>query len=428
MFSTSAFADSWPQFRGPTASGVAVGQSVPVEFGESKNLTWKVDVEGKAWSSPVISDGVVWLTTAIENQPTEQERIEMLKNASIEERKFKQLSIAKSIDLKLLSLDLKNGRLIRTIDLTTVQKPDAIHNLNSYASPTPVLDGGNVYCHFGTYGTFCVQQKSGEIKWQRKLTLAHSVGPGSSPYVHGDLVVLIQDGIDRQYVTALNKESGEQIWEIDRPEMDAPDGDHKKAFSTPIAITDSKGREQLICMSSQWIVGYDPKSGSEIWKVNHGNGFSVVPQPVYDKDIVYFSTGFGKPELWAVRVNGTGDVSDTHVLWTTKKSVPAKPSPLFHEGLIYLMEDNGIASCLDAKTGTEVWRKRLSGKYTSSPLLAGGNIYIGSHDGKVTVIKPGREYELVAENQLDEQIMASPAVVDNALLIRTATSIYRFDN
>ena len=426
IFCSVASAD-WPQFRGPGGDGVAMDQSVPTEFGEQKNVTWKTEIPGKAWSSPVVSDGIIWVTTAIERLPTEEEKIALFKQADIAENKFKQLAIAKSIDLKLLAIDFDSGSILKTIDLTVVEQPDAIHTVNSYASPTPVIDGDHIYCHFGTYGTFCINRATGAEVWKRRLPLAHSVGPGSSPFIYKDMLVLIQDGLERQYVTALNKFTGVRIWETDRPEMDAPDGDQKKAFCTPIAVTDSKGRDQLICMASQWIVAYEPDTGKEIWKLYHGKGFSVVPRPVFADDVVYFSTGFGKPQLWAARVDGEGDVTETHVLWKVTKGIPAKSSPLIHDGLLYVMEDNGIASCFDAQTGEEVWKKRIGGKYSASPLLAGGHIFFGSHDGKVIVLKPGKSGEVVADNQLDGQIMASPAAVDNALIMRTATAVYRIE-
>lgn len=422
------FAQHWPQFRGPDGDGIAKTQSAPIQFSETENLTWRTELPGRAWSSPVVAQNVIWVTTAVERVPTDEERIELLRSTGIEERKLKQLAIAKSIELKLLAVDLETGSLLENIPLTTVQQPDPIHSLNSYASPTPVIDGESIYCHFGTYGTFCIDRAKGQIVWQRRLPLEHAVGPGSSPFVYGKLLVLIQDGVQRQYVTALDKATGETIWEQDRPEMDAPTGDHKKAYCTPIAITDRLGREQLICMASQWMVAYEPDTGKEIWRVRHGNGFSVVPRPVYLDGVVYFSTGFGKPELWAVAVDGTGDVTDTHVRWTVAQGIPAKPSPLLHERRIYVIADNGVATCLDADSGDSFWKKRIGGDYSASPILAGGHLYFGSHDGKVTVLKVGDDAEIVSENQLDGKIMASPAVVGDALILRTDQALYRFDS
>ena len=425
--SSLAIADSWPQFRGPNGNGVVEGQNVPITFSETQNVTWKTALPGRGWSSPVIADDVVWATTAIEVFPDDEEKIQMMIKKGVKEEKFKQLDVAKQIDLKLLKIDLESGKLISQIELATIDAPDAIHSLNSYASPTPVIDGDNIYCHFGTYGTFCIDRASGQQKWTRRLPLVHSVGPGSSPIVFKDMLILIQDGVDRQYVVAMDKATGETIWEQDRPAMDAPSGDQKKAYSTPVAVSDKQGREQLICLASQWIVAYEPKTGDEIWRVRHGKGFSVVPRPVYSDGVVYFSTGFGKPELWAIKVDGSGDVTDTHVLWQVRKGIPAKPSPLVHDGKIYVIDDGGIASCFDTESGDQIWKQRIGGKYASSPVMVGGYIYIGSQDGTVTVLKPGREGKVVAENKLDGQIMASPAVVDNALIVRTANAMYRIE-
>lgn len=426
-FAGAARGDQWPQFRGPHGDGIAGEGPLVTRFSETENVTWKTEIPGRAWSSPVIADGVIWVTTAVEGVPTDEERVAMLRESGIEEKKIKQLAIAKSIELKLLSIDFETGSLLKTIDLTTIGRPDPIHSVNSYASPTPVIDGAWIYCHFGTYGTFCIQRASGDVVWQRRLPLVHSVGPGSSPLVYGQLLVLIQDGVQRQYVAALDKATGVTVWETDRPEMDAVDGDHKKAYCTPIAITDKSGRPQLICMASQWMVSYRPETGEEIWRVYHGKGFSVVPRPVYHDDVVYFCTGFGKPQLWAVRVDGEGDVTDTHVEWTVMQGIPAKPSPLLHDGLIYVIADSGIASCFDAGDGRQIWKKRIGGDYSSSPILAGGHIYFASHDGQVTVLKPGREGEIVAENQIDGKVMASPAVVNGSLVLRTDKAIYRID-
>jgi len=425
----SADADApWPQFRGPAGNGVVSGHSVPLTFGEKENLVWKTKVPGKAWSSPVIAEGTVWATTAIEVFPNEEEKRQLLREAGIEAKKFKQLAVAKAIELKLYAFDFESGEQLAMIDLAEIARPDPIHSLNSYASPTPVIDGDHIYCHFGTYGTFCIDRGTREMVWQRRLPLDHAVGPGSSPLIDGPRLILIQDGMERQYVTALDKASGETIWETDRPEMDAPSGDQKKSYCTPIRVTDSLGREQLICMGSQWMVAYDPATGKEIWKVFHGKGFSVVPRPVHGNGVVYFATGFGKPQLWAVKVDGTGDVTATHVLWTVMRGIPAKPSPVLHDGLVYVVDDNGVASCFDAATGDQVWKQRIGGNFSASPLLIDDRMYLGSHEGIVTVISVGRDSEIIAENQLEGQIMASPAVVEDSLVIRTSEAIYRFES
>lgn len=424
---SSSASDLWPQFRGPSGDGIVKNQSPPTAFGEDQNLIWKTELPGRAWSSPVIADGVVWMTTAIERRASDEERIELLRQTNNAEKKFKQLAIAKAIELKVIAVDFVDGKLLNTIDLVTIENPDAIHSLNSYASPTPVIDGDRLYCHFGTFGTFAINRTNGELIWQRTLPLQHAVGPGSSPLVHGERLILIQDGMDRQYVTALDKQNGKTLWETDRPPMDAPTGDQKKAYCTPVVATDSSGRVQLLCMGSQWMVSYNADNGEEFWRLFHGKGFSVVPRPVVLNDVVFFATGFGKPQLWAAQIDGNGDVTDTHVRWTVKKGIPAKPSPLLHDGLIYVVDDNGVASCFDIDDGNQVWKKRLGGKFSASPIFAGGHLYFGNHEGEVFVMTPGADSDIVATNQVDGQVMASPAVIDNALVLRTDRALYRFE-
>lgn len=418
---------AWPQFRGPSGDGVVQGSSVPQEFGEDIAVTWRTSLPGKAWSSPVVAGDSIWLTTAIERLPTDDERIALLRNTDNDEKKFKSLAIAKSIELKLIQLDLKSGSVQSTTDLVTVEQPDAIHSLNSYASPTPVVDGSNIFCHFGTFGTFCLDQKTREVVWSRTFPLQHAVGPGSSPFLYKDLLILIQDGMEQQYVIGLDKKTGDQRWKTPRPPMRANNGDQKKSYCTPVLMTDSNGREQLVCLASQWILGLNPQTGKELWRLDHGNGFSVVPRPVVNGDVVIFATGYGKPQLWAVDASGSGDVTNTHAKWTVKKGIPAKPSPLLLDGLVYVVEDNGVASCFQADDGQEVWKKRLGGKFSASPLFVGGVIYFANQDGEVFLVKPGRDYELLRTNKVDGQIMASPAVVASSLILRTDKAVYRFD-
>lgn len=415
------------QFRGSNGDGIATETRAPVSFSEKQNIAWKTEIPGKGWSSPVIADGKLWLTTAEEVFPTEAERKEMLAKAGNDPQKFSQLAIAKSITLKILQVNLRTGELEKSMDLVDVDEPDQIHKTNSYASPTPVIDGKNIICHFGTYGTFCLKQSDLSILWEKRIPLSHSVGPGSSPFVCNDLLILICDGLEQQYVTALNKTTGKAAWKTARPKMDAANGEQKKSFDTPIAVVDRLGREQLICMGSQWLVAYEPETGKEIWKVDHGTGFSVVPRPVVGNGMVYISTGFGRAKLMAIRLDGTGDVTETHVAWEEKRNIPTKPSPLLVGERIYVIGDTGIATCFDAIDGTTIWTQRVGGNYSSSPLFADGKIYFANHDGIVTVIAPEDEYRELAENQLDGQIMATPIAIDDSLFIRTDTSLYRIE-
>lgn len=426
---SQTIASDWPQFRGPNGDGVAQVENVPAEFGENKNLRWKTELPGRGWSSPVYDGEAFWMTTAEEIFPDEEERVRRLKAEGVEERQFKQKQVASSIDLSLLKVDAETGELLQRISLRSISEPQAIHQLNSFASPTPVVSNDLVIAHFGTFGTYAISRASGEVAWTVTIPLEHSVGPGSSPFVEDGLLFLICDGTDRQFVTALDATTGETVWATDRPEMRAPKGDQKKAYNTPILIEDRSGRKQLICMGSQWLVSYDPKSGDEIWKLDHGDGFSVVPRPVFSKkhQLVYISTGFGKPVLLAVRVDGKGDVTNQNkIAWREEKRIPAKPSPLLVGDELYVLADGGIATCFDAGTGNVHWTERIEGNYSASPLFADGKIYVASQEGSATVIEPSKTFTVLSENQLPGSIMASPLALDGSLVVRSDSSIYRF--
>jgi outer membrane protein assembly factor BamB len=429
FFFSPARADQWPQFRGPSGDGIAPAENVPAEFGEEKNLEWKTELPGRGWSSPVYDGENFWLTTAIEIFPSEEERIAQLKAEGVEEKHFKVKQVASKIELTILQVEATGGKLVSQKRLAEVEKPQAIHSLNSFASPTPVLSGKTLIAHFGTFGTFAIDTGSGDVLWERTIELEHSVGPGSSPFVVDNLLILICDGVDQQFVTALDVASGREVWKTNRPEMRAAKGDQKKSYNTPILITDRSGRDQLICMGSQWLVSYEPKTGKEIWRFDHGDGFSVVPRPVYSPkhQLVYISTGFGKPVLKAIRVDGKGDITNQDkVAWEDPKRIPAKPSPLLIGDELYVISDGGVGSCFDAATGKLHWNARIDGNYSASPLFADGKIYVGNQEGALTVFAPGKSYEKLVENQIEGSIMASPLALDGALVLRSDTALYRF--
>lgn len=426
---TGLFADNWPQFRGPTGDGIATAENVPLDFGEESNIAWKTHLPGRGWSSPIFDGEAFWLTTAIEKFPTEEERIELFKKQGVEEKKFKQLQVASSIELTVLKVDPNSGEILLEKPLQSVPTPEAIHSLNSYASPTPVFSGDLVIAHFGSFGTYALNRKTEKVVWDRKIKIDHSVGPGSSPFIADNLIILICDGTDQQFVTALQVSTGETVWRTDRPAMRAPKGDQKKAYCTPILIKDRAGRDQLICMGAQWLISYEPKTGKEIWRFDHGSGFSVVPRPVFsDKhQLVYISTGFGKPKLMAIRVDGSGDITkQDKVAWEDPKRIPAKPSPLLVGDELYLISDGGVGSCFDAATGILHWNERIDGNYSASPLFADGKIYLGNQEGTVTVFAPKKTYREMAKNQISGSIMASPIALDGALILRSDTALYRF--
>jgi len=422
-------ADLWPQFRGPGGDGVAAAENTPTEFGEDENVTWKIPLPGRGWSSPVFDGEHLWLTTAVESFPTEEEKTRRLEAAGEKPRTFEVRQVADRVELAVLKIDYASGQLVDRIDLETVDDPQTIHTLNSFASPTPALDSGRLVAHFGDFGTFCIDTDRGEVAWERRIELEHGVGPGSSPVVHDGLLYLICDGIDRQFVTALHMATGETAWTTDRPPMRAKKGDQKKSYNTPVLLEGPRGRQQLVCMGAQWLVSYDPKTGREWWRFDHGNGFSVVPRPVYGPQhgLLFACTGFGNPDLVAIRPDGEGDITGSErIAWRESKRIPAKPSPLLVGDELYVISDSGVTTCFDAVTGRVHWNERIEGNYSASPLFADGKIHVASQEGVVTVFAPGRSYRQLAENRIEGSIMASPLALDGALVVRSDSALYRF--
>lgn len=411
--------DSWPQFRGPTGQGIARATDLPLRWSETENVVWKTPIVGRGWSSPVVLGDQIWLTTATEREASPELRKETL----VGNKMARQLTVAQSVTLRAVCIDRNTGRTLHDVKLGVVENPPPIHSLNSFASPTAVVEQGSVYCHFGSLGTWRLDTNTGQVVWRRVFPSQHYVGAGSSPVVVDDLLILVCDGADLQYVVAVDKNSGENVWKKDRPPIDATDGDRRKAFSTPLLI-EVAGQRQLVAPGAQWVVAYQPETGEEIWRTDYVSGFSNVPRPVYGRGKVFICTGFMRPELWSIRPDGRGDVTRTHVVWKDRGQIPAKSSPLLVDDLLYVIHDRGVATCFQADDGAQVYRKRIGGNFSASPLLADGRIYVFSHEGVTTVFQPGREYHELATSELDGRIMATPAVVDNTILLRTDTHLY----
>jgi outer membrane protein assembly factor BamB len=398
--SSAIAADNWPQFRGPTADGHSDAASLPLKWSETENVKWKTPIHGKGWSSPVVWGDQIWLTTAT----------------------------ADGKENSALCVDKNSGQILFDLKLWDNEKPSPLGNaLNCYASPSPVIEEGRVYVTWGSYGTACLDTATGKVLWQRRdLPCEHFRGPGSSPILFENLLILHFDGFDFQYVVALDKATGRTVWKTDRDvEYGTDNGDVMKAFSTPIVI-EAAGKLQLISPTSKAALAYDPRTGKELWRIRY-TSFSSSAMPLFGRGLVFINTGFGKADLMAVKPDGEGDVTGTHVLWTAKKSIGSKPSQLLVGDLIFNVHDGGVANCLDANDGAEIWSKRLGGEYSASPLAACGRIYYFGQDGSTTVVEAKREYAELAKNQLDDGFMASPAVTGKALILRTRSALYRIE-
>jgi len=399
--------DNWTHFRGSNLDGISEVSSCPVNWSPDSNVVWKAKIHGRGWSSPVVYDDQVWMTTATED----------------------------GSEMYAVCVDFNSGNILHDIKVFT---PDSIyrkHDINSYATPTPCMEKDLVFVHFGTYGTACINTGDGSIRWQRTdLNCNHVQGPGSSPIIYQDLLILHLEGTDRQLIYALNKLTGEIVWEIERPaeiyEKLEPIG--RKAYTTPLIINVNR-KDIMISNGSAMCAAYDPETGKEIWRIVRGED-STIAMPFYEDETVYFHTSFITEginkfaELMAVDPEGSGDIAATNIKWRLETPILQLSTPVIKDGLIYTVDTKNVMMCLDAKSGEEKWSKRLRGKYNSSPIIADGNIYFSSTNGETTVIKEGPELSIIAENELEGEIWTTPAFVKNNLLIRTSEFLYRIGN
>ncbi len=409
---TSAGERNWPQFRGPHGDSSTSATEVPVIWSETNNVNWKISLPGRGRSSPVVLGNRIWLTLAVE-QGVVRKRIE-----------GDDMQTAEHISLEVICLNAASGKTLWRTQLFEVDKPDPVHWFNSWATPTPVVESSRIFCDFGTFGTACLNAKTGKVVWKKRLPLDHQVGPGSSPVLYKDLLVLVRDGRDAQYVAALDKKTGNQVWRTDRPPIEASSGNLKKSFVTPLLINAS-GHTQLISPGAHWVVSYDPATGKEFWRARHGVGFSIGSCPVFDDGVVFFSTGCMKPQLCAFRADGQGDVTTTHAAWKTTRQVPVMSSPVMLGKELYWVSDDGMANCADAQSGDAYWQERLNQQHLASPILAEGRVYFFGKEGKCTVVKADKKFEKLAENQLDSPVVATPAIVDRTIYLRTDSHLYR---
>ena len=389
------YADDWPGFRGPTGQGHSAEQGLPLEWSEAHNVVWKTPVEGLGWSSPIVADGRVWLTTALTDDSDG------------------------GGSLHLRGFDVETGDTLVDTEVFTIDDTSPPNPKNSLASPTPVVSGDRIYVHFGAYGTAALTT-AGEVLWSKQFVYDSQHGNGGSPILYGDLLILNIDGYDTAFVVALDTETGEVRWKATRPEPIS------QAYSTPLLI-EVGDRDEVVSIGAFRASALDPATGEEIWRVGYPEGFSNVPAPAYSQDhgIVFIATGFQQPTLLAVRVDGTGDVTPTHIAWKLGRGAPLTPSPLVVGDEIYVVGDTGIATCLDVRTGERRWRERLWGNYSASPLFADGRIYFQSEEGLTTVIEPGTTFHELARNELDGRSLATPAVSNGSIFIRTNSHLYR---
>ena len=394
--------EGWTQFRGP-AGGHTQVKDLPLTWSETEHVRWKTALPGEGWSSPVIAGKEAWMTTAVDDGKS----------------------------LRALCCDLETGRLLRDVEVFQNETVPPKHQRNSYASPTPIVDGDRLYVHFGAMGTACLSTKDGRKLWEnRELKVDHQNGPGGSPALAKDKLLIACDGMDAQYEVALDKMTGKVLWKTARsaiPKLAQRPADMRKSYPTPV-ILPVDGRAQSLSTAAERLYAYDPETGKEQWFVDYP-GFSNVPLPVSDGRMVFVCTGFMKPEIWGIRLGGArGDATASHVVWKQLAGAPDQATPIVVGSRLYMVSSAAVVSCLDVVDGRIVWKERIGGDFAASPLAAEGRLYFFDAGGKTTVLAPGDTFQKLAENTLADGCMASPAVAGKALIVRTKKSLYRIEN
>lgn len=397
--------DSWTHFRGSNLNGISADNLVPVSWNDTTNMIWKTEIKGKGWSSPVVLGNQIWVTTATGDGK----------------------------EMSAICTDFQTGNILFDILLFKQDSIYGKHSINSYATPTPCIEEGFVYINFGSTGTACIGTANGKVIWKREdFKVEHVQGPGSSPIIYKDFLILHFEGIDQQFVVALNKKTGETVWRTDRPkecyEPLQPIG--KKAYITPIVIH-VNGRDLLISNGSAVCIAYDVMTGKEVWRVVQGED-STISTPISENGVVFFYTSFVKPaegenytDLMAVDPGGIGDVTKTNVLWRLKSPVLQLLTPLVKDGLIYTVDTRNNLLVIDAKTGIVLYTKKMKHKFNSSPVYAGGRVYFISVKGETTVLEAGSTPVVLAENFVAGEVFATPAIVRNSIIIRNESTLYR---
>jgi outer membrane protein assembly factor BamB len=403
-FSCSSGEDNWTHFRGTQMNGWADTKSAPVEWSADSNIDWKAEVRGTGFSSPVIYGNQIWLTSAADDGK----------------------------EFFTFCYDFETGRQLDEKTIFKSDSPQRIHSTNSYATPTPCIEDGFVYVHYGSFGTACIDTRSFDIVWKRDdLPCEHMQGPASSLILHKNLLIVHLEGTKDPYVVALNKRTGETVWKSVRPAeiYDKLQPVYRKSYQTPIVIN-AGGKELLISNSAYMCFAHDINTGEVVWTVEYGYD-STVSQPLYWNGMVFVNSGWifldNTPSFtrqYAVDPTGKGDITKTHVKWVYEDEVPQIPTPVIVDGKMYMVHDRGMVTCLDIETGNPIWKEKLSGNFNSSPVYAAGNIYFFSVKGDCTIIRPGDSFQKVKENSIGEIVKATPVFVRGKLILRTGKNLY----
>ncbi len=401
FFVSSTHAADWASFRGPSGDGISTVNKLPLKWSATDNVAWKTPIKGQGWSSPVLRNGVLYITNAVADNTD---------------------AVKTSYQLNTVAIDAQSGKMLWTTIVFTQPIDSArIHSKNSHASPTPIVTASHVFVHFGHLGTACLTLK-GEVVWK---TLASKYSPvhgnGGTPILHDGKLYFSVDGKVKTLVICIDCATGDSVWVFDRQSA----ASRKFSFSTPVII-EVAGKMQLISPASDIVQAIDPQSGKLIWQVKY-DGYSLIPKPVYHQGLLYVCTGYDKPWLYCIDPTGKGDVTDSHVRWNIQGQIPHTPSLILDDGKVFMISDRGIGTCLNAVTGETIWQERVGGNYSASPILNNGNIYFTSELGDTTIIKAADQYQVVAKSSLGQATLASFAVAEGVIYIRTDSHLYRIE-
>ena len=399
-------AEDWPKFRGPAGNGHSPASEVPLKWSAKSNVKWKVPIPGKGWSSPVLVSGRIYLTSAVAKGDDQD---------------------ANGVDreLRALCLDATSGKILwdTLIFRQDGSRAPRIHKKNSHASPTPIVEDGRIYVHFGHMGTACLDLE-GKVVWrQEELAYPPLHGNGGTPVLFKDLLIYSADASRNPFIVALDKKTGKVTWKKNRSKTPAS---RKFSFSTP-TVVDVPGGPQLISPASGAVFAYNPVNGEELWNVKYDQGYSVIPKPVMHGNTVFIGTGYDKPNVLGIRIDAKsmGDVTESHLEWKISKRAPHTPSMLIVDGLLFFISDGGIASCVEPKTGSIIWQERVAGPMSASPVCCDGRIYFLDEKGVCNVIRAGRKFEILAKNDIGERSLASMAVGNGSIYLRTEKNLFR---
>ncbi len=412
-------AENWPEWRGEGGQGISTAKGLPETWSETSGIIWKAELPGRGHSTPLLVGDQLWITTAIEKAATpDQVKAKLTTNTGDQ-----PLTVLDSVSLRVLCVDKANGKVLHDIEVLNIKDPQWAHQLNSYASPTSIIEGGHLYAHFGSFGTVCLDTTTQKVLWKNEeLHVMHENGPGSTPVLWRNMLIAHFDGSDQQFIAAFDKATGKLAWKTARSGKMDPRPQQRKAYGTPLIIT-MNGQPTVVSPAADWVYGYESATGKELWKLPYGElGFSMSVRPVADAERIYFSTSFGKSQVIALKYAG---LKTPEIAWRNNKNAPKMCSPVLANELLFYIDDGGIVSCLDPKTGEAHYRERLGGKFSASPIVADNKIYFPSREGVVTVISATKEFKILSQNTLEGSLMASPIAVDGTLYLRTDKALYR---